>query len=143
MIRPAREADDDAMAATLGAWVAETDWMPKLHSPDEDRWFCGHLIETGLVWVADCRDGLGFLASKDNEVAALYLPPALRGQGWGRALLTAAKAGRNRLTLWTFQANTRAIAFYQREGFVVGGFTDGRANAEKLPDAHLIWERDA
>lgn len=129
------------MADTLGAWVVETPWMPRLHSAADDHWFCGHLIETGQVWVADCRDGLGFLALRDHEVLALYLPAALRGQGWGCALMTAAKAGRKRLTLWTFQANTGAISFYRRMGFVIGGFTNGETNDEGLPDAHMIWER--
>ena len=50
-----------------------------------------------------------------------------------------AKAGRDRLELWTFQANTRAIAFYRREGFVEAARTDGSGNDEKLPDLRLVW----
>ena len=56
-------------------------------------------------------------------------------------LLEWAKETRARLTLWVFQANVRAIAFYQREGFVVAQITDGQRNAEKLPDLRMVWER--
>jgi GNAT superfamily N-acetyltransferase len=131
------------MAATLAAWVAETPWMPDLHSEADHLWFSGHLIEKQQVWIADCRDGIGFLALNVEEVSALYLPQPLRNQGWGKALLTAVKATQDRLTLWTFQANTDAVRFYQNNGFRVAGFTDGSGNDEKLPDAHLIWERNA
>jgi GNAT superfamily N-acetyltransferase len=130
------------MAKTLADWIAETAWMPALHSDVDHLWFCGHLIETQQVWVTDCRDGLGFLALNTEEITALYLPQALRNQGWGNALLTAVKATQSRLTLWTFQANTDALRFYQTHGFRVAGFTDGSGNDEKLADAHLIWERN-
>ncbi len=83
---------------------------------------------------------LGFLALDGKDVRALYLAPDARGRGVGRALLGRAKAGRDRLSLWAFEANPRAVAFYRREGFRVVERTDGSGNEEGLPDLRMVWE---
>lgn len=143
MIDVARPEDAAAMAQVLGGWIAATPWMPRLHTPAEELWFCGHLIETCEVFVIRAPDLGGFLARRGNEIPALYLTPASRGQGQGKALLDRAKQGRDRLELWSFQANPRAVVFYRREGFVEDHRTAGEGNAEKLPDIHLIWTKGA
>ena len=149
MIELAKPLDAAAMAQVLGGWIKATPWMPKLHLPVEDVWFCSSLIDTCEVWVllqpvvigpTETDDTVsGFLARRGDAVLALYLAPEARGQGSGKALLDLAKSGRDRLELWTFQANTRAIAFYRREGFVETARTDGSGNDEKLPDLRLVW----
>lgn len=143
MIDLARPDDAAGMAQALGGWISATPWMPKLHTPAEELWFCGDLIETCDVWVIRRPGVVGFLARQDLEIAALYLAPSARGQGYGKALLTQAKADRDQLELWTFQANTRAISFYLREGFTEVKRTMGEGNQEKLPDVRLLWTRKA
>ena len=139
MIDAATPGDAAAMAQVLGGWVRQTPWMPKLHLPVEDVWFCTSLIDTCAVRVLRLPDVAGFVAWRDRQVLALYLAPAVRGFGHGKALLDLAKSGQQHLELWTFQANTRAIAFYQREGFAEVFRTDGSGNNEKLPDVQLGW----
>lgn len=129
------------MAQVLDGWIAGTGWMPKLHSLSETQWFCADLIGTCDVWVIRAPDVCGFLARDAEEVPALYLGHAARGQGFGKALLDRARDRRDQLALWTFQANIRAVAFYRREGFVEAVRTTGDGNAEKLPDIRLIWTR--
>jgi GNAT superfamily N-acetyltransferase len=124
----------------LGDWVRETGWMPVLHTREEDLGFLRHLIDTTEVTLAEDAEPLGFLSLDGADVRALYLAPAARGRGIGRALLDRAKAGRDHLELWTFEANAPAIAFYEREGFRVAERTDGSGNDERLPDLRLIWE---
>ncbi|MGZ9811360.1 N-acetyltransferase family protein [Pseudoroseicyclus sp. H15] len=137
-LRPATPDDAPAMAAILGAWVRDTPWMPRLHSAEEDRAFCDRLVEEAEVLVTG--DPVeGFLTLKGDEIGSLYVSREARGRGLGRALLEAAKARRRRLTLWTFQANDRARAFYRREGFVEAGRTPGD-NEEGLPDIRYAWE---
>ena len=142
-IERARPEDATGMAQVLGGWISATEWMPKLHSPAQDHWFCGHLIETCTVWVIRLPGVVGFLALQADEIPALYLAPQVRGQGLGPALLNRAKAERDQLGLWTFQANTPAIAFYRREGFTEDHRTNGEGNVEKLPDLRVIWTRKA
>ena len=141
-IVPATPKDAAPLARILKGWIVETDWMPKLHTPDEDRRFLSHLITTQEVTtLRNWRGVQGFLARDAEVVHALYLAPKVRGQGWGKVLLDQAKSRQGRLTLWTFQQNERARAFYAREGFVEVEFTDGQGNDEKLPDLRLEWQR--
>ena len=139
MIDTAGRADAPGMAMVLGDWIKQTPWMPDLHLPVEHIWFCEGLTDTCAVWVLRQDAVAGFIARRGEEVTALYLAPAARGQGHGKALLDLAKAGQDRLTLWTFQANTRAIAFYKREGFAETARTEGAGNDENLPDVRMVW----
>jgi ribosomal protein S18 acetylase RimI-like enzyme len=116
--------------------------MPILHSREDDRGFLGGLIATHHVRVARRGEtAVGFLARSGGEIDALYLDPAARGLGIGRALVDDVKAVEPEVSLWTFQANTRAIAFYRREGFAESERTEGQRNDERLPDIRMIWRR--
>lgn len=61
-----------------------------------------------------------------GELAALYLSPDFWGRGVGRALLRASErglegAGFRSATLWVLDQNTRARAFYERNGWGYDG----------------------
>ena len=142
-LRPARSTDAGATGEILYRFQAETDWMPKLHSGAETIAFCGALISRGWVTVAEI-DGqvIGFLARDAEEICALYLAPEATGQGVGKALLEQAKGQSDRLFLATFEANTGARRFYEREGFREAGRDDGTNNDEGLPDIAYLWRRD-
>jgi ribosomal protein S18 acetylase RimI-like enzyme len=76
----------------------------------------------------------------DAELYALYVDPALRGRGIGRALLdtsvrACAAAGHPRMLLWVLKENVPARRFYERAGFRADGAqepfeTDGVAVPE-------------
>jgi ribosomal protein S18 acetylase RimI-like enzyme len=77
----------------------------------------------GFVMAGAARDedaaGLG-------EVQAIYLDPAARGRGLGRALMDAALAelagaGLTTVVLWVLTANAAARRFYERAGFRLDG----------------------
>ena len=145
-LRPARAGDAPALAAILSGWIDATPWMPRIHTYDEDRGFARHLIAEMEVTVC-CRRPLGllrgrplgFLARRDHFIHALYLAPEARRRGLGRRLLRAAKAESGDLTLWCFQSNGPARAFYASEGFREVEFGDGSGNDEGLPDVRLEW----
>ena len=135
-LRAATSDDVGALAAILGAWIAETQWMPKLHSPDETHAFLTHLINTQTVRMVDRS---GFLSRLGNEVTALYLAPPARGKGLGTAMLQSAKAAMDQLCLWTFQANLTPRRFHEAQGLLEIGRTDGAANDERRPDVRMEW----
>jgi len=139
-LRPASLDDAPALARLLGDWVRETGWMPVLHTRAEDLGFVAMLIEGTDVTVAGEDAPLGFLSRDGEEVRAFQVAASERGQGIGRALLGRSKARSPRLGLWVFQANLRAVAFYQREGFHIERRTDGLLNEEGLPDIRMVWE---
>jgi GNAT superfamily N-acetyltransferase len=135
ILRDAGLDDAPMMAQVLGDWCRDTPWMPKLHSRAQDLGFVAGLLQTHVVRVIE---GLGFLARQGAVVDALYLAPAGRGLGYGRALLDEVKVT-GLVQLWTFQANLGARAFYLREGLREVRMTDGSGNDEKLPDVWMEW----
>jgi GNAT superfamily N-acetyltransferase len=144
ILRDADAADLPVLARILGAWVAETPWMPKLHTPEEDLAFVTRLRSEGRMRVAALGpraiDVMGFLARQEGEVLALYVASEARGRGIGRALLEDAMAAAAEGGLWCFQANAAARAFYARMGLIEVMMSDGE-NDEGLPDVRLEWSR--
>ena len=138
-LAPAAPEDAPVMAQILGDWVRATDWMPELHTADEDRAFCLRMVPRTIVARVDGRT-CGFLTRLEEEVQCFYLAAEARGQGIGAALLHEAQRARPRLALWTFAANAGARRFYARHGFVETGGTDGD-NDEGLPDIRMEWSR--
>ena len=135
VLRPARSTDAGKTAAILSGFIDETDWMPRIHTRAEDVSFTADMIDRGWVTVAEQAGVvIGFCARDDEEVHALYVGSKARGQGCGARLLADMQDATDSLTLWTFQANTRAQAFYTRHGFVEVERTDGARNDEGLPD---------
>lgn len=156
-VRPAAPADADAIASIhVRAWqVAFRGLVPdslldNLAVEQRALAWRGRLNRADAsTWVIE-RSGpvLGFAsagASRDagtigaGELYAFYIEPAELGTGLGRALLERALDGlraddHSAAVLWVLPGNERAIAFYQRAGFV----RDGReqtiaAEHAKLP----------
>ncbi|MEL6452882.1 MAG: GNAT family N-acetyltransferase [Pseudomonadota bacterium] len=142
-LRPARSTDAGKVGAILSGFVDATPWMPRLHSRAEDVSFAGQMIDRGWVTVAlQGAEVAGFLAQNGDDIHALYIKPSAQRQGCGRALLHHAQGLRDRLTLWTFQANTGAQAFYAAHGFHEVARTDGAENDEGLPDIQMQWQKE-
>lgn len=147
VLRRATAADADAVAAVFSpSFRLLLDFLPDLHTPEEDRWFIASVIMRECrVTVAE-RDGriVAFLALQDEEVRLLHTHPDAIGQGAGGMLLDEAKrSGVAALELWCFQANARARRFYEARGFRAIAFTDGAGNEEKTPDVRYRWERSS
>ena len=80
----------------------------------------------------------------DQTIEHLHVSAAARGAGLGRALMadaarqTVARGGRS-LCLWVFEANARAIGFYE----ALGGVTDARGTDKfaggDAPDRRIGW----
>jgi ribosomal protein S18 acetylase RimI-like enzyme len=146
-LRPARRDDADALALILRAAFDDAmPWLPKLHTPEEDRAFLRDVVLLhDEVWVAEEAGvivGFAAVGKRDGEdfLQHLYVAPQFQGRGVGDALF--AKAKRLRpigLKWWVFQRNERARRFYERRGAVVVALTDGSGCEEKTPDALYEW----
>ena len=141
LLRPANPLDAGRVGAILSAWIDETPWMPRIHTRAEDIGYAGMMVDRGWVPVSENETITGFLARNGDDIHALYIDPDARGQGIGSTLLTDAMRHEDQLTLWTFQANIRAQAFYERHGFAPVERTDGAGNDEGLPDIRYHWQR--
>ncbi|KOF21122.1 GCN5 family acetyltransferase [Ensifer adhaerens] len=140
--RAAARADMSACADILNRWIDATPWMPRIHEhADVERFYVGTVFLERTVVVAERDDRIaGFMAlSSDHYVTALYVDDACRGTGVGSDLLKTAKSlSASELNLWTFEANTHAQRFYERQGFSAVRRTDGD-NEEGLPDILYHW----
>ncbi|MEL6102089.1 MAG: GNAT family N-acetyltransferase [Pseudomonadota bacterium] len=142
-LRDATPTDAGRAGAILSEFIDETAWMPRLHTRAEEVAFVGDMIDWGWVTVAVCDAELaGFLARNASDIHALYVSGQCRHTGCGSALIDHAKREETELSLWTFQANAAAQAFYRAHGFVVAERTDGAGNDEKLPDIRLVWKKE-
>ena len=96
-----------------------------------DRWLG---MATGLVDGAD--------ASR-IDLVGMFVEPAVRGRGIGRALVDAVAAwararGAARLCLWVTSTNDAAIALYQRCGFRPTGRSKPLDHAPALSEVHMV-----
>jgi ribosomal protein S18 acetylase RimI-like enzyme len=143
-IRPA-QAEDVAGIATVHrlSLRAAMPYLPELHTPEEDRaWVAETVLPNQEVWVAEADGRVVGVASLDQHdmLTQLYIDPGYQGRGIGSALLARAKDARpGGFSLYAFQRNTRARAFYERRGFVAMAFGDGSGNEEGEPDVLYRW----
>lgn len=136
-IRRATAQDGAACAAIVDAWIEKTDWMPRgiqlaelagLLSeglPKRDAFVVGHPI-TGYL----------SMDPSENHIWGLYVSET--GKGFGKRLIEKAKEGRRHVQLNTHQANTRAHAFYAREGFVQVG--EAWMGDDGIPEIRMEWQ---
>jgi GNAT superfamily N-acetyltransferase len=119
-------------------------FVPRLHTPEEDAWwFSERLYAANQVWLTEAGDGPeGYIAFRADFIEHLFIRPESQGARLGVELLEKAKGESAELSLWTFQQNLRARAFYEKHGFDVVTLTDGADNDEKLPDVLYRWRRD-
>ena len=81
----------------------------------------------------------GFIGLSDKYIEGIFVSEKMQSQGIGKLLLHDIKDRKDVLRLNVYQKNTRAIHFYQREGFEIqcGGLDE--ATGEK--DYVMIWQQ--
>src|SRR5437764_6432457 len=141
MIRQARADDVDAIATLSRRSYRTLEFLPILHTPEEDREHFAGVVERQDVWVAE-EDGdvVGFIALDGDLGTFFYVVPEAHGRGVGSALFGQAQQARPEgFGFWVFQANERARRFYERRGCVAVEFTEGAGNEEEQPDVRYEW----
>lgn len=124
VIRPAHSADFDEVARiwfeswrTVGVVVAQDVSIEELAAriPDDiDKGWDLYVAEQGGVIRA-----MMALLPGDQQLDQLFVDPPFHGQGIGTQLLDFAKVQMpGGMGLRTAKANSKAIAFYERHGFV-------------------------
>ncbi len=142
MIRQAGPQDVDGIAAVFTRSFATLDFLPALHTPEQNHAFLGgRVLAEQEVWIAE-REGriLGFIALDGDICTFLYVDPEEHGRGVGSALFAEAQRSRPEgFRFWVFQQNENARGFYEKRGCTVLELTDGSGNEERTPDALYQW----
>ena len=81
----------------------------------------------------------GFVGLNDKYIEGIFVSDEMQSLGIGKALLNYAKDKRSKLFLNVYQKNTRAISFYQREGFEIRCNGIDEATGER--DYVMVWQR--
>jgi GNAT superfamily N-acetyltransferase len=140
-----RATPSDARTIAEFTHDIRNDSVPLVHSIDDvENFVLDHRISRGSSWVVEeSGEVLGWLDVAGDDLDQLYLKRGHQGRGLGKALLDHAKSlSPGRLELYTFQVNTGARRFYQREGFTEIYWGDGGDNEEGQPDVKLEWRSD-
>jgi GNAT superfamily N-acetyltransferase len=141
LLRAATPDDATAVAAVhLASRRAAP--MPAGVRPDHEveAWLAGRLADDE-TWVAEVGGRVvGYVRMTATWLDDLYVAPSHVGQGIGSMLLDVVKARRpDGFSLWVFETNTPARAFYGRHGLVEREHTDGADNEEQEPDLRMSW----
>lgn len=118
MIRPATPADIPHLARIVSDWERGTGYLPDTPPLPVLEQLLTDALPQRMIWVTGTpAEGYLSLDPVQAKVGALYLSHP--GQGIGKRLMDQAKQGRDHLWLTVYEPNTRARAFYLREGFTV------------------------
>jgi GNAT superfamily N-acetyltransferase len=147
LLRPAVPEDAAEVAELhLAARLAAVPLMPPpVHGDEEVReWLRGRVTAPAQgeeTWVAEAEGRVvGYARVSRDWLDDLYVAPAWTRRGVGSALLQLVMALRpGGFSLWVFETNTPAQAFYAHHGLFPAERTDGRDNEEKAPDIRMVW----
>ena len=140
-LRPGTIADAEAVAGIQLAARRGAAMPPGVHTDDEVRAFLRGRLGEDEVWVAESGDDVvGYARFTPTWLDDLYVLPSHAGRGVGSALLDVVKARLpGGFSLWVFEMNAPALAFYASHGLVEREHTDGSENEERAPDLRMEW----
>ena len=95
------------------------------------------LLQATVYVYEDKQEIQGFIGLSNEYIEGIFVSAEMQSQGIGKILLNYVKGKRNKLILNVYQKNTRAISFYQREGFEIQNEGLDEATGEK--DYVMTW----
>lgn len=96
------------------------------------------LLQATVYVYEDKQEIQGFIGLSNEYIEGIFVSAEMQSQGIGKILLNYVKGKRNKLILNVYQKNTRAISFYQREGFEIQYSGLDEATGEK--DYVMAWQ---
>ncbi len=116
--------------------------QPEGHSFENHLYFLNHILskqyQIDIVLIDD--KVVGMIAYNKREISQLYIHVDYQGIGIGQALINKVKEQSNgSLSLSTFEVNTNAQKFYEKNGFEI--ISRGHENEENLPDIQYEWKK--
>lgn len=99
------------------------------------------LLQATVYVYEDKQEIQGFIGLSNEYIEGIFVSAEMQSQGIGKILLNYVKGKRNKLILNVYQKNTRAISFYQREGFEVKNSGLDEATGEK--EYVMAWQQKA
>lgn len=139
MIRPSRP---DEGTRIIEIWRGAVDATHDFLTPDDrlaiDEMVCEFLPHAPLWLAVDENDyPLAFMLIDEGHMEALFVDPALRGNGIGAALVKHGLALHPKMTTDVNEQNDQAVRFYERMGFKQTGRSPIDGQGRPYPLIHL------
>ena len=98
------------------------------------------MVSQSEVYVFEADEMIqGFVGLNDEYIEGIFVAEEMQSCGIGKLLLDYIKDKKVRLQLNVYQKNTRAISFYQREGFIIQCEGLDEATGEK--EYTMLWKQ--
>lgn len=141
MIRELQNTDIDSVVAL---WLAANLQAHGFISPEywkANQGMVKELLPQAEVYVYE-KDGeiLGFAGLDGEFIEGFFVSEKAQSRGIGKSLMAFLKAKKPELRLNVYQKNTRAIRFYEREGFRIQSEGMDAATGEK--DYVMAWHQN-
>ena len=140
MIRELRKADIDKVA---DIWLDTNRkahyFIPAQYWKDNFELVKELLLQATVYVYEENREIQGFIGLNDEYIEGIFVSDEMQSQGIGKLLLNFVKEKKTKLYLNVYQKNTRAIHFYQREGFEIQREGLDEVTGEK--DYVMVWQR--
>lgn len=141
MIRPLQKADINSVAEIwldtnrkAHAFIPASYWERNFAPVKE-------MLPQAEVYVYETDQEIqGFLGLNGEYIEGIFVSEGAQSRGIGKSLLDCAKDRKPALRLNVYQKNTRAIRFYQREGFQIQ--CEGLDADTGEPDYEMLWRRE-
>ncbi|MBN8845998.1 MAG: acetyltransferase [Sphingomonadales bacterium] len=140
-IRPSTSADG---SRAVEIWRAAVDATHDFLTPG-DRIAIEEQVRSFLpqvsLWLAVDADDrpVAFMLLNGSSMEALFIDPAYRGQGIGKALVEHAVRLHGTITTDVNEQNGQAVGFYERMGFTATGRSERDAQGRAYPLVHLLF----
>ena len=140
MIRELRKVDINKVAAIWLDTNIKTHYFISAQYWKSNFELVKELLLQATVYVYEDKQEIqGFIGLSDEYIEGIFVSAETQSQGIGKIMLNYVKGKRNKLLLNVYQKNTRAISFYQREGFEIQCSGLDKATGER--DYEMAWQQ--
>lgn len=140
MIRAFAEKD---LSATMQIWleanIAAHHFIPLAYWTEHYEMVKSLLPQADVYVYEEEQQIGGFIGLSGDYIEGIFVREGVRSKGIGKQLLAHAKRLKPRLRLSVYQQNTRAIRFYQREGFVIQ--SESMDDATQQKEYEMVWRK--
>ena len=137
-----RELQRDDINKVVDIWL---DTNIKAHSFIPAQYWKGNfklvkelLLQAEVYVYENNQEIQGFIGLNGEYIEGIFVSDENQSQGIGERLLNYIKNKKSKLSLSVYQKNSRAISFYQREGFEIQYKDLDKATGEK--EYIMLWQ---
>ena len=140
MIRRLQEADiDSVLALWLNTNLQAHSFIPAAYWKNNLAVVRDMLPQAEVYVYEDAGEIQAFIGLGGEYIEGIFVVDKMQSQGIGKRLLDYIKTKKIELHLHVYQKNTRAVRFYQREGFEIRCAGVDASTGEK--DYAMVWKQ--